>query len=149
MKEQGMTVIVKTITRIVVGFITIFGAYVVLTGHLTPGGGFPGGVILACSFVLLTLAYGGETALRKMSERLSEALDSFWSLVFLIVALLGFVGGYFFLNFIAKGRPFHILSAGIIPVCNIAIGMKIAASIFGVFIALAMFMIIESSREER
>ncbi|HID57013.1 TPA: hypothetical protein EYP37_10830, partial [Candidatus Poribacteria bacterium] len=61
MKEQGMTVIVKTITRIVAGFITIFGAYIVLTGHLTPGGGFPGGVILACAFVLLTLAYGGET----------------------------------------------------------------------------------------
>jgi len=147
MKEQGMTVIVKTITRIVAGFITIFGAYIVLTGHLTPGGGFPGGVILACAFVLLTLAYGGETALRKMSERLSEALDSAFSMLFLIVAILGFVGGYFFLNFIAKGSPFHILSAGIIPICNVAIGVKIAGSIFGVFIALAMFMILKSGEE--
>ncbi|HID55893.1 TPA: hypothetical protein EYP37_05155, partial [Candidatus Poribacteria bacterium] len=107
----------------------------------------PGGVILACAFVLLTLAYGGETALRKMSERLSEALDSAFSMLFLIVAILGFVGGYFFLNFIAKGSPFHILSAGIIPICNVAIGVKIAGSIFGVFIALAMFMILKSGEE--
>lgn len=142
MRRQGMTLIVRTITRIVLGFIAIFGAYIVLTGHLTPGGGFPGGVALACGFVLLTLAYGGEVSLRKMRETVAESLDSLGSLAFLLVALLGFVGGYFFLNFIAKGTQFKILSAGIIPVCNIAIGLKIAGSIFSAFIALATFTII-------
>ena len=41
---SGMTVIVKTITRWVKVFIFLFGAYIIVTGHLSPGGGFAGGV---------------------------------------------------------------------------------------------------------
>ena len=45
---KGMTSIVKTVVRFTMGIIIIFGAYIVIYGHLTPGGGFAGGVILAC-----------------------------------------------------------------------------------------------------
>jgi len=57
---KGMTVIVKTVSSWVKVLIFLFGIYIVLFGHLTPGGGFAGGVILACSYVLLLLAYGRE-----------------------------------------------------------------------------------------
>ncbi|MBU3958757.1 MAG: hypothetical protein KKE91_02725, partial [Candidatus Omnitrophica bacterium] len=57
-KEPGMTLIVKTITRLTVGLILLYGIYIVLHGHLTPGGGFAGGVIIALSFVHLMLAFG-------------------------------------------------------------------------------------------
>jgi hypothetical protein len=57
----------------------------------------------------------------------------------LIVALLGFVGGYFFLNFISHGTPFALFSAGTLPLSNIAIGLKVSASLYGVFVALAIF----------
>lgn len=139
---KGMTEIVKTIARFLAGFIFLFGVYIILYGHLTPGGGFAGGVTIACSFILLTLAYGKEVALRKMSYRTAAILDSSGALIFLILAFLGIIGGFFFLNFLPKGESFHLFSAGIIPLCNIAIGIKVGASLFVVFIALAVVRIV-------
>ena len=63
-----MSLIVKTITRLTVGLIFLFGVYIVLHGHVTPGGGFAGGVIIALSFIHLMLAFGKDTALKKLSE---------------------------------------------------------------------------------
>ena len=139
MKQQGMTLIVKTITRLVAAFIATYGIYIVLYGHLTPGGGFAGGVILACGFVLLVLAFGKDFALGILSQRGASIWDCLGAFAFLIVALLGYIGGTFFYNVIAKGKPFHLVSAGTIPLANIAIGIKVGACLFGVFIALVLF----------
>ena len=54
---KGMTIIVKTISSWIKVLIFLFGIYIILFGHLTPGGGFAGGVILASSYVLLMLAF--------------------------------------------------------------------------------------------
>lgn len=142
MKKQGtgMTLIVKTITRLTVGLILLYGIYIVLHGHLTPGGGFAGGVIIALSFIHLMLAFGKEVALRKLSESLASVFESLGAIMFLSIAILGFIGGYFFLNFfIQKGKPFELFSAGIIPLCNIAISLKVGAGLFAIFAVLILF----------
>ena len=64
----GMTLIVKTITRLTVGLILIYGIYIVLHGHIGPGGGFAGGIILALSFIHLVLAFGKEAVLKKINQ---------------------------------------------------------------------------------
>lgn len=139
-REQGMSLIVKTITRLTVGLILLFGIYIVLNGHLSPGGGFAGGVIVALSFFLLMLAYGKEVVFKKISKEMTAFFESLGAILFLGIALLGFTGGYFFLNFFtSKGRPFHLFSAGIIPLCNIAICLKVGAGIFAIFVALVLF----------
>jgi multicomponent Na+:H+ antiporter subunit B len=81
----------------------------------------------------------------------ASLLDNLGALAFLIVALLGFVGGYFFLNFISHGTPFELFSAGTLPLSNIAIGLKVSASLYGVFVALAIFgkVIVGRDREKR
>jgi multicomponent Na+:H+ antiporter subunit B len=61
-----MTVIVKTVTRLTLGFILIYGIYIGTTGRISPGGGFTGGVILALAFVLILLAFGKGAALKKL-----------------------------------------------------------------------------------
>ena len=140
--EKGMTLIVQTITRYTVGLILLFGIYIVLHGHLTPGGGFAGGVIIALSFVHLMLAFGKETALKKMSEKSAGVLESVGAIIFLSVALLGLVGGYLFYNIFRQpgvdyiGKPFTLFSSGIIPLCNIAICLKVGAGLFAIFVAL-------------
>ena len=136
--EKGMSLIVKTITRLTVGLILLYGIYIVSHGHVSPGGGFAGGVIIALSFIHLMLAYGKEVAFAKLSKKAASVFENLGAILFLGIALLGFTGGYFFLNFISKGEPFRLFSAGIIPLCNIAISLKVGAGLFAIFVALVL-----------
>jgi multicomponent Na+:H+ antiporter subunit B len=146
-KEPGMTLIVKTITRLTVGLILLFGIYIVLHGHVSPGGGFAGGVIIALSFIHLMLAFGKDFALKRLNQARAAFLESFGAIMFLTIAVLGFLGGYFFLNFINKGEPFRLFSAGIIPLCNIAICFKVGAGLFSIFVAIVFLKVIHRSEE--
>ena len=138
--KTGMTLIVKTITRLTVGLILLYGIYIVLHGHISPGGGFAGGVIIALSFIHIMLAFGRQTALKKVSEAAASILESLGAIMFLTIASLGLLSGFFFLNFfLHKGEPFQLFSAGIIPLCNIAICLKVGAGLFAVFAALVLF----------
>jgi len=143
--KAGMTLIVKTVTRLTVGLILIFGIYIILHGHLSPGGGFAGGVIVGLAFVHLMLAFGKDVAAAKISKNLASNLESIGALMFLSVALLGFFGGSFFLNILAKGTPFKLFSAGTIPLSNICIGIKVGVGLFAIFLAL---VVLEKSKEQ-
>ncbi|MDW7987396.1 MAG: MnhB domain-containing protein [candidate division WOR-3 bacterium] len=135
---KGMSVIVKTIATLIGGFIFLYGFYIVFHGHLTPGGGFAGGVIIAGSFILLVLAFGADEVRERSSYTFSSIFESLGGILFLFVALLGIITGtYFFTNVLPKGLPLKILSAGIIPLANIAIGIKVGAGLLSIFIALA------------
>jgi len=142
---KGMTVIVKTISSWVKMLIILFGIYIILFGHLTPGGGFAGGVILASCYILLMLAYGREEAEKNLSLNLTSKLDCIGALGFAVIAILGlYFGGTFFLNFlyqqqIIPSQVLKLVSAGTIPLSNIAIGLKVGASLFLVILVLSMF----------
>ena len=142
--KAGMSLIVKTVTRLTVGLILLYGIYIVLHGHLSPGGGFAGGVIIALSFVHLMLAFGKDVAAAKVSANLASNLESIGALMFLGVALFGFLGGSFFLNILEKGVPFKLFSAGTIILSNIAISLKVGIGLFAIFLAL---VILEKSKE--
>ena len=134
---NGMSVIVKAIARIMAGFVFLYGVFIILHGHLTPGGGFGGGCIIAGAFILMYLAYGKNEAKEKLQSFLTSVFESVGGLLFWLIALVGIIWGYFFFNFIRKGEPLSILSGGVIPLANIAIGIKVSAALFAVFIALA------------
>jgi len=136
--KTGMSLIVKTITRLTVGLILLFGIYIILHGHLSPGGGFAGGVIIALSFVHLMLAFGKDVAVAKISQNVASNLESLGALMFLSIALLGFLGGSFFLNVLNKGMPFRLFSAGTIPLSNIAIGLKVGVGLVAIFLVLVI-----------
>jgi len=151
---NGMTIIVKTVSSWVKVLIFIFGIYITLFGHLTPGGGFAGGVILACSYVLLMLVFGREFTEKNLSLSLVSKLDCTGAILFIAIALCGLLygAGFFFYNFIQQqiyaGEPFDLVSAGTIPLSNIAICLKVGASLFLVFMILAEFRLDSSSDKQ-
>ena len=153
---KGMTLIVKTISSWVKMLVFLFGIYIILFGHITPGGGFAGGVILACSYVLIMLAFGRDYTEENLSLKLASKLDCTGALLFIAIALVGFMyGGFsFFYNFIQqeylaeKETAFKLVSAGTIPLSNIAIGLKVGASLFLVLLMLSAFRPGDSSGKE-
>jgi multicomponent Na+:H+ antiporter subunit B len=137
-QQQGMTLIVKTVTRIIVWMIMVYGIYLILHGHLTPGGGFGGGVVLSLAFLSIMLAYGRDYTSKWLNMRLLHDLESASVLLFLVIGIIGIgVGGAFLVNFFSHGTLFRLLSAGTIPVLNILIGIKVGVSLFLVVWVLA------------
>jgi multicomponent Na+:H+ antiporter subunit B len=137
--DKGMSLIVKTITRILVGLILLYGIYIVLHGHVSPGGGFAGGFIIALSYILFMLAFGKEEILKRIPQGAISFLESLGALMFLTIALLGFFGGYFFFNWLPKGEPFKLFSAGTIPLSNIALALlEVSLGLFGIFLFLVL-----------
>ena len=140
---KGMTIIVKTIASWVKVLIFLFGIYIIVFGHLTPGGGFAGGVILASSYVLLMLAFGRESVEKNLPQVAASRLDCLGAFLFILIAVLGLVfGGSFFVNFLYQrylpGQPLQLISAGTIPLSNLAIGLKVGASLFLVIFTLSV-----------
>jgi multicomponent Na+:H+ antiporter subunit B len=146
-QPTGMTLIVKTVTRLTVWLILLYGIYIITHGHLSPGGGFAGGVIIALSFIHLILAYGKEAVLTTLSEDRIRFWESTGALAFLTIALVGLTGGYFFWNFLPVGMPFDLLSAGTIPLSNIAISFKVWAGLLAIFIAVVLVRIEDEEKE--
>jgi multisubunit Na+/H+ antiporter MnhB subunit len=148
----GMGVTVKTVTRWLKGPILLFGIYLVLYGHITPGGGFGGGVVIASAFILITLASGERASLHLFSKDVASRLDSIGLLIFLVLGWLGtgWAGSYFFSNFIntPEAAQFTLLSGGIMPMMNIALGIKVASAIFLVFTLLTAFQIVEQKLDD-
>ena len=147
MNPGGMTLIVKNITKLVAGFIVVFGIYITLTGHLSPGGGFAGGVIVAAAAILVVLAFGHELAGKTFTAPICHVADAGGAMAFLLIALCGYFAGAFFANFLSLGRVGHLWSAGTIPISNLAILVKVAAGLAGVFLALSGFHVVRMTKE--
>ena len=146
--NPGMSMIVRTVTRWLKGPILLFGIYVVFYGHITPGGGFGGGVIIACVFILITLANGEREGLEVFSRGAASRLDSAGLLLFLALGWLGtwWASGYFFANLgdTPEQAYFTLLSGGSMPLMNIGLGLKVASALFLVFTVFTAFRIMES-----
>jgi multisubunit Na+/H+ antiporter MnhB subunit len=138
---KGMTIIVKKTTQLIAGMVFMYGIYVIVHGHLTPGGGFAGGVVIAGAFILVTLAYGGDFLKLIKEENRTTMVESLATILVIMVAASGFLFGtkIFFNNFFPKGVVGHLVSAGVLPLYNIFVGTEVAASIFIIFLSLMIF----------
>ena len=147
---SGMSKIVKTISATILPFITIYGLYVIAHGHLTPGGGFQGGAIVASGFAMIVVAFGSIWTMGKLKEKHLSILESLGALGFIGLAFFGILFGakVFFANFLVKQDviPFfsqigqglsNINTAGVLPLMNLAVGLKVIAGLFAIVLVMA------------
>ena len=118
---------VRVVGLALVGPVVLFGGYVVTHGHLTPGGGFQGGVVLATAALLVYLS-GEYVTLRRVSpELVTDAAEAVGAAGYVAVGLLGVAAGTAFLaNVLPLGHPGQLLSAGTILPINAAVGLEVA-----------------------
>ena len=138
---KGMTIIVKKTTQLIAGMIFMYGIYVIAHGHLTPGGGFAGGVIIAGAFILVTLAFGSDFLKLVKKEMGTTLVESLATITVVLIGCAGFLFGtrVFFNNYLPKGIVGDLVSAGVLPLYNIFVGTEVAASIFIIFLSLIIF----------
>ena len=125
-KAQSASLVLSTGSRFMFPLILVFGSYIFIHGHLTPGGGFQGGAIIASGFLLIYLGCRE----RRISRVTSNLTESLAGLTFVVTGLFGLIfGGYFLLNFLPNGTVNTLFSAGIIPIIYIAIGLKVGSEL--------------------
>lgn len=146
---KGMSTIVKTIANISFPLITIYGLYVIAHGHLTPGGGFQGGAIVATGLAMLVIAHGTDWVESKIKEHDLSLLESLGAISFIGLAFLGIImGGVFFSNFLAGTSMLfgnipvdgaaNINTGGTLPLMNFAVGLKVIAGLFAIVLVMAL-----------
>ena len=117
--------LLNTGARLLVPLIALFGAYVFVNGHLTPGGGFQGGAVLASGVLLMLLA----DPERRFSHQVISRTESGSGFLYVLVGLAGvaLAGGFLDNRILPLGHLGSLLSAGAIPLIYVLIGLKVGA----------------------
>lgn len=127
---EGPSEILTTGGRFLMPIVLVFGVYIFSHGHLTPGGGFQGGVILASALLLFFLSVDRA----EVSHLLLSFVESFSGAFYVVVGILGLVLGAGFLDnrFLPLGEYGTLLSAGAIPIIYSLVGLKVGAELSGI-----------------
>jgi multicomponent Na+:H+ antiporter subunit B len=123
--------IVQATGKLLFPLIIMLGAYVFIHGHLTPGGGFQGGAIIATGFLLLLISYRRF----KVEHAVVLWVESLAGITFVTIGILGLVygpNGEFLENFLPVGKLNDLFSGGVVGLIYVAVGFKVAAEITGV-----------------
>ncbi|NPA35675.1 MAG: cation:proton antiporter [Chlorobi bacterium] len=120
--------IVGSGAKLIFPAIILLGAYVFIHGHLTPGGGFQGGTIIATGFLLMLISYRNFS----ISHNILSVIESLAGILFVVFGFMGLIyGGSFLENFMGTGILNDLFSGGVIPVIYILVGFKVAAELTG------------------
>jgi multicomponent Na+:H+ antiporter subunit B len=122
--------IVVTAAQLLLPMVFLFGVYVFVNGHLSPGGGFQGGAIIAAGSLLLLLALPGA----ELRQRLIAVTESLSGFGYVVVGLLGVIlaGGFLDNRIMSLGTYGTLFSAGAIPIIYTLVGLKVGAELSAV-----------------
>ena len=153
--NEGSTIL-KLVALPISMILICLGIMTILGGHITPGGGFQGGSMIAGGVILAIVVYGLQTSPIEFSHQFVEIFEALGALGFVALGLVGlFVGGFFLYNVgtdlfniipASIQAIFHypdVTNAGIIPYLNIFVGLKVFVGLSAIVIAFAGFKKIE------
>ena len=126
--------IVHTMCKVIIPVILVFGVYVLVNGHLSPGGGFSGGAILSSALIIYAMVWGDERAhgtIRERAIRRTAAL----ALGFYVVSKTYsfYTGANGLHSVISPGVPGRIFSAGLILPLNVAVGLVVCCTMYSFY----------------
>ena len=137
----GPSLIIEVGVRVMIPFIQLFGLYVIAHGHLSPGGGFQGGVVLGASFILMAIAFDLKTSLRFFSIRANAVMAASGVFIYTGTGVLCALLGGLFLDYSAMDvllalGPVEWRSMGVFIV-ELGVGLAVTAIMASLFWDLA------------
>ena len=146
MKKRRDSILISS-TNLVLPILLTLGLYIIIHGHLSPGGGFQGGVLIAGAIAIIYIGYGFKGVNKGIAANTFKIAEDIGALGFIILAFIGLIGsGVFFGNVLEKGTPGDLFSSGSIFLMNFAVGFKVFAGIS--FLILIMITNLKSKGEE-
>jgi multicomponent Na+:H+ antiporter subunit B len=131
---QGASQALRVQALLMVALIVTYGIYLDLHGALTPGGGFQAGVVLSAGPAVVMLAGRYMTLKRIAPEWVEEALESSGAAGYALIGVGGLIfGGIFLENFLPYGTADQLLSAGVMPLVSIAVGLEVTGGLLLIF----------------
>ena len=126
--------ILNTASQVLVPIMMLFGIYVFINGHLSPGGGFQGGAIIASALVLMFIAQPK----KEIGHKLITIIESISGISFVLLGVLGIflASGFLDNSILPLGKFGTLFSAGIIPVIYIFVGLKVGSELTGIALSL-------------
>jgi len=132
--EPKPDAILQRITLIIVPVILLFGFYIILNGHLSPGGGFSGGATIGAGLILYVTTFGFHKTQRFFNEKIYDRVKvGALSLYSLTMIYYFFTGANMLKNRIPLGTPGNIFSSGMILPINIFVGLEVACTMYAFF----------------
>lgn len=132
--------IFKRVASIIVPFICIYGFYVILHGSASAGGSFAGGIILGIGFIVFATIYGAEKGREMLSEKILIWIESYGTLWYGIIGMIGIIKGAPFLaNKLAGinlGTPTKLTSGGLISLLGLGVGIRVASTMITLFFTM-------------
>lgn len=128
--RRASSELVATAVHFLLPLIFVLGVYIFVNGHLTPGGGFQGGAVLASGIMLLLLAHPSA----RLNHGLVEWLESSSGFGYVLVGVFGLVlaGGFLDNRFLGLGEFGALFSAGAMPIIYVLIGLKVGTELSAV-----------------
>jgi multicomponent Na+:H+ antiporter subunit B len=119
--------LVENGARVILPLIFLFGAYVIMNGHLSAGGGFQGGAVVASGVMLLMLAHPTS----RLRHEILSITESLAGVAYVILGILGLVlaGGFLDSHILPLGEFGTLFSAGAIPLISALLGIKVGAEL--------------------
>jgi multicomponent Na+:H+ antiporter subunit B len=137
MRTRQESIIIRTLTRLLIPYIQLFGLYVIMHGHSSPGGGFQGGVILGASMILLSIAYGSDEMKRRFPLKALTICASLGVLIYAGIGVVCLLLGENFLNYSALPVDPN-RSLGMLGI-EIGVGLTVMAVMISIFYDLLTF----------
>ncbi|MCQ2446805.1 MAG: hypothetical protein MJ141_07990 [Clostridia bacterium] len=126
--------ILGTVGYFVIPSVMLFGVYVMLNGHLSPGGGFSGGAIAGAGLIFLSVAFGARVSAKIVTEKLFRIVSGVaLSFYCLAKSYSFFTGANHLESGIPLGTPGSIFSSGLILPLNIAVGIVVTFTMYGIY----------------
>lgn len=132
--ESKPDAILQMVTRILVPVIFLFGFYIILNGHLSPGGGFSGGATIGAGLILYVTTFGFHKMQRFFDEKTYDRVKvGALSLYSVTMIYYFYTGANMIKSVIPSGTPGNILSGGMILPINIFVGLEVACTMYCFF----------------
>ncbi|NLK07070.1 MAG: sodium:proton antiporter [Firmicutes bacterium] len=131
--------VLRRVVALLLPFIQMFGIYVIMHGHTSPGGAFAGGMVVGLGVIGFSTVFGIEQGKTKMPEHVTTITESYGTLWYILMGLVGIFKGLPFLaNKLAVdvGVPGELTSGGLIGLIGVGVGIRVASTMVTLFFTM-------------